>query len=188
MKKVISILLAALAALSLTACAVKPADTQTADIPDALTLLDTVWAQYAEDEKFPAAGGDYSEANMTDGAPGKIGLANLSDAEYLISLPASVLEQATDAASLMHMMNTNSFTCGVVRLSDAASATAAAAEAKTAILSKQWICGFPDKLVVATLGEYLISVYGLNDLLDTFCAKLQTVYPQTVMVSEDPIA
>lgn len=188
MKKVLSMLLAALAALSLTACAAKPAETQTADVADALTLLNTVWAQYAEDEKFPAAGGDYSEENMTDGAPGKIGLENLSDAEYLTSLPSSVLEQADDAASIMHMMNTNSFTCGALRFADAAAATAAAAEAKQAILSKQWMCGFPDKLVVATVGQYLVSVYGLNDLVDTFCAKLQTAYPQTVLVSEDPIA
>lgn len=187
MKKLISIFMAALVALSLTACAAKPAETQTADITDALTLLNTVWAQYDESDKFPAAGGDYSEENMTDGAPGKIGLDNLSDAGYLTSLPESVLEQADDAASLMHMMNTNSFTCGVVRLADAEAATAAAAEAKSAILAKQWMCGFPDKLVVATVGQYLVSVYGLNDLVDTFCAKLQAAYPQTTIVSEDSI-
>ena len=80
MKKLIAILLAALTALSLTACAAKPAAQPDAlDIPDALTILNTVWASYSEDEKFPAAGGDYSEQNMTDGKPGKVGLDNVSD-------------------------------------------------------------------------------------------------------------
>ena len=68
MKKLIAMFLAALTALSLTACAAKSgAQPDASEIPDALTILNTVWASYSEDEKFPAAGGDYSEANMTDG-------------------------------------------------------------------------------------------------------------------------
>ena len=68
MKKWIAMLLAVLTAVSLTACAAKSGGQETAsDIPDALTILNTVWASYSEDEKFPAAGGDYSEENMTDG-------------------------------------------------------------------------------------------------------------------------
>ena len=59
MKKLTAILLAALTALSLTACAAKSdAKTDASEIPDALTILNTVWASYSEDEKFPAAGGD----------------------------------------------------------------------------------------------------------------------------------
>ena len=113
MKKLTAILLAALTALSLTACAAKSdAQTGASDIPDALTILNTVWASYSEDEKFPAAGGDYSEANMTDGKPGTVGLENASDVEYLLSIPASVVAMADDGASLFHMMNGNTFTCG----------------------------------------------------------------------------
>ena len=72
MKKWIAMLLAVMTAVPLTACAAKSGGQETAsDIPDALTILNTVWASYSEDEKFPAAGGDYSEENMTDGKPGK---------------------------------------------------------------------------------------------------------------------
>ena len=61
MKKLTAILLAALTALSLTACAAKSdAQTGASDIPDALTILNTVWASYSEDEKFPAAGPETS--------------------------------------------------------------------------------------------------------------------------------
>ena len=118
MKKFLAMLLAVLTVCSFAACAAKPAENDTADveIADALTLLNTVWASYTDDEKFPAAGGDYDEANMTDGAPGKVGLADASSVEYLVSVPADVVSKFDDAASLFHMMNLNTFTCGAYRL------------------------------------------------------------------------
>lgn len=191
MKKVISMMLAVLTAWSLTACAARTGTDaeQASDGPaDALTLLQTVWALYTDEEKFPASGGDYSEENMTDGAPGRVGLEDVSSVEYLLSIPSSVLEQADDAASLIHMMNTNSFTCGVLRLDDVDARNEAAQTVKTYIMSKQWMCGFPDKLVVASVGDYLIEVFGLSDFVDPFCEKLKAAYPETVVISEDPIA
>ena len=56
---------------------------------------------------------------MTDGQPGTVGLENASDVEYLLSIPASVVAMADDGASLFHMMNGNTFTCGALRLTDA---------------------------------------------------------------------
>ena len=176
MKKWIAMLLAVLTAVSLTACAAKSGGQETAsDIPDALTILDTVWASY-------------SEENMTDGKPGKVSLEKPSEIEYLLTLPASVIEEADDAASLFHMMNGNTFTCGVLHLKDAGQLDAAAGEVKTYVMNTQWMCGFPDKLVVASLDGYLISVFGAEDLVDTFRDKLQTAYPGTQIVSDDPIA
>lgn len=189
MKKWIAMLLAVMTAVSLTACAAKSGGQETAsDIPDALTILNTVWASYSEDEKFPAAGGDYSEENMTDGKPGKVSLEKPSEIEYLLTLPASVIEEADDAASLFHMMNGNTFTCGVLHLKDAGQLDAAGGEVKTYVMNTQWMCGFPDKLVVAGVGSYLIEVYGAEDLVNTFRDKLQEVYPQTTILSDDPIA
>ena len=176
MKKWIAMLLAVLTAVSLTACAAKSGGQETAsDIPDALTILNTVWASY-------------SEENMTDGKPGKVSLEKPSEIEYLLTLPASVIEEADDAASLFHMMNGNTFTCGVLHLKDAGQLDAAAGEVKTYVMNTQWMCGFPDKLVVASLDGYLISVFGAEDLVDTFRDKLQTAYPGTQIVSDDPIA
>ena len=54
MKKWIAMLLAVMTAVSLTACAAKSGGQETAsNIPDALTILNTVWASYSEDEKLP---------------------------------------------------------------------------------------------------------------------------------------
>lgn len=188
MKKLTAMILATVLLLSLTACAAKPAADGADAIGDALTLLNTVWASYQDDEKFPAAGGDYSEENMTDGAPGKVALDDLSSVEYLLDIPASVLEQADDAASLTHMMNGNTFTCGALRLKNGASMDDAAAAVKDYIMNMQWMCGFPDKLVVASVDGYLVSVFGLEDLVNTFRDKLAAAYPDTVIVSDDPIA
>ena len=176
MKKWIAMLLAVMTAVSLTACAAKSGGQETAsNIPDALTILNTVWASY-------------SEENLTDGKPGKVSLEKPSEIEYLLTLPASVIEEADDAASLFHMMNGNTFTCGVLHLKDAGQLNAAAGEVKTYVMNTQWMCGFPDKLVVASLDGYLISVFGAEDLVDTFRDKLQTAYPGTQIVSDDPIA
>lgn len=193
MKKLIAFLLAGVMLLSLAACAAKTEDTnppasEEETIADALTLLNTVWASYSEDEKFPAAGGDYSEENMTDGAPGKVGLDDPSSVEYLLSIPSADVEKADDAASLTHMMNGNTFTCGALRLKDAGELETTAKDVKDYIMAKQWMCGFPDKLVVAGVGSYLIEVYGAEDLVNTFRDKLQEVYPQTTILSDDPIA
>ena len=177
MKKLIAMFLAALTALSLTACAAKSgAQPDASEIPDALTILNTVWASYSEDEKFPAAGGDYSEANMTDGQPGTVGLENASDVEYLLSIPASVVAMADDGASLFHMMNGNTFTCGALRLTDAGKLDEAAKEIRDYIMAKQWMCGFPDKLVVAEVGEYVVTVFGADELVDTFMTHLNGIY------------
>lgn len=189
MKKLIAAILAALTAFAMTGCAAK-ADTAegTSQIPDSLTILNTVWASYTDDEKFPAAGGDYSEENMTDGAPGKIGLSSASDIEYLLSIPADVVAMADDGASLFHMLNGNTFTCGVLRLKDAGQMDAAAEEVQQYVMGKQWMCGFPDKLVVASVDGYLLSVFGAEDLVDSFRDKLQAAYSQTVILSDAPIA
>ena len=84
MKKIISLVLAAVLTLSLAACGTKndSKGDQSAAPASALDLLEKVWSTYTDDEKFPAAGGDYSEENMRDGAPGNF---SMDDADLLDS-------------------------------------------------------------------------------------------------------
>ena len=188
MKKLIAMFLAALTALSLTACAAKSgAQPDALEIPDALTILNTVWASYSEDEKFPAAGGDYSEANMTDGQPGTVGLENASDVEYLLSIPASVVAMADDGASLFHMMNGNTFTCGAFHVTAKDDVESVAQDLRDAIQSKQWMCGFPDKLVIFTYDQYVVSLYGDEDLVNTFRDKFSAVYSDAAAAYDEAI-
>ena len=188
MKKTISALLCAVLLLSLTACgASAPADTG-ADAPaSALELLENVWNSYSDEEKFPAAGGDYSEENMRDGAPGNF---SIRDAEILnssLGFPAAEAGKIDGAASLVHMMNLNTFTCGAFHVKNSGDVTALSAALRENILARHWMCGIPDKLVIATVGDYIVSVYGNEELVDTFVSKLAAAYPSAKTVSDDPI-
>ena len=189
MKKFLAMLLAVLTVCSFAACAAKPAENDTADveIADALTLLNTVWASYTDDEKFPAAGGDYDEANMTDGAPGKVGLEDASSVEYLVSVPADVVSKFDDGASLFHMLSGNTFTCGAFHVSDADNVSTVAADIRNAVQGKQWMCGFPDKLVIFTSGQYVVSVYGNESLVNTSRDKFVAAHSGASTVYDEAI-
>lgn len=162
-----------------------PPATDAADSPKA--LLEAIWNQYKEDDKFPAAGGDYDEANMVDGAPGNVGLDNADDVERLVGFPAASIGEIDAAASLFHMMNGNTFTCGALRLTDAGKMDEAAAAIKEYIMAKHWMCGFPDKLILISVDNYLISCFGAEDLVNTFRNKLQAAYSGAVVITDEPI-
>ena len=155
---------------------------------DALTLLNTGWDSYTDDEKFPAAGGDMSEANMKDDAPGNVALDDADTVAYLTSFPADMVDKLDAAASLMHMMNANTFTCGAFRLKDAADADAVCAAIRDGLNSKQWMCGFPDKMVIAKVSGCIVSVYGAEDLVNTFRDKLTAAYENAEIVYDEAIA
>ena len=52
---------------------------------EALDLLNKIWASYKDEEKFPAAGGDYD--NSVDDAAGAVNIANADNLSYLLNLP-----------------------------------------------------------------------------------------------------
>ena len=203
MKKFLAILLAAMIALSLTACSgngdSKKPDTSEPDnqqgagsvqsvADDALALLNTVWSSYAEDDKFPVAGGDMSEENMSMDGPGKFGIADTDALDSTLGFPAASVDKIDDAASLVHMMNANTFTCGAFHVKNAADVTAVADALKDSISQRQWICGFPDKLVIVTIGDYVVSLFGATDIVDTFKTNLTTAFASAQVVCDEPIA
>ncbi len=154
---------------------------------DPKALLDAIWNNYKEDDKFPAAGGDYDEVNMVDGAPGNVGLADADSVEHLTGFPAASIGEIDAAASLFHMMNGNSFTCGAYRVKEGTDVDALAQSIRDAIQGRRWMCGFPDKIVVATVDNYIVSVFGLEDLVDNFRDTMLAVYPATSVVFDEPI-
>ena len=187
MKRTLSLILALVMALSLAACGTKDGgQADNADAPaDSLTILNKVWESYTDDEKFPAAGGDYEHS--VDDAPGAFDLSDADNLSYMLTVPAEDASLIDDAASLMHMMNMNTFTCGAMRVTNSDDVTKLADDLRDAIQGKQWMCGFPDKLVIATLGNYVISMYGDADLIDTFRDKLLAAYTDTSVVYDESI-
>lgn len=139
----------------------------------ALELLNKVWSSYTEDEKFPAAGGDYD--NSVDDAAGAVNIANAENLSYLFTFPASDAVKLDGAASLMHMMNGNTFTCGAFHAANADDVSAIVEDIHSEISGKHWMCGFPDKMFIATSGNLIVSVYGDEELVNTFRDKLLAV-------------
>lgn len=208
MKRLVLFILAAAMALSLAACGGKetnkgsdadaqPSQTEGAgtddgnaaevDVADARTLLTAIWDSYGEDERFPAMGGDFSEQNMVDGAPGTYGLEDAAMLDQYLGLPEASAATIDGAASLMHMMNANTFTCGAFHVSKTDELTAVADSLRENIQARQWMCGFPDKLVVITAGDYVISAFGNEELIDNFKTKTLATYENAKVVYEEAI-
>ena len=138
----------------------------------ALELLETVWGSYADDEKFFAAGGDMN--NAVDGAPGKYDVADEGLTSILL-VPADQIANIDEAASLVNGMMLNNFTCGAFHVTGDVKAFADAMN--TAISTNRWMCGMPEKMFVAVIGEYVVAAFGLNDFMNTFESKLSAAYP-----------
>lgn len=187
MKRALSLALAFVLALTLTACGKKDTGTDSdSNVPaDALTLLNTVWDSYTDDEKFPAAGGDYEHS--VDGAPGAFDISDTDNLTYLLSVPAEDADKLDDAASLMHMMNANTFTCGAFHVTSKDDVETVASDLRDAIQSKQWMCGFPDKLVIFTYDQYVVSLYGDEELVNTFRDKFTATYSDSTIAYDEAI-
>jgi len=160
-------------------------DKPAAAADDALTILNAIWNTYSDEEKFPAAGGDSEHA--VDGAPGSFDTSNADNLSYMLTFPADDASLIDSAASLVHMMNLNTFTCGAFHVADANNVAKLADDLRTTIQAKHWMCGFPDKLVIVTVGQSVFSVYGNEELVNTFRDKLLASYPTAAAVYDEAI-
>lgn len=160
-------------------------DKPAAAVDDALTILNAIWNTYSDEEKFPAAGGDSEHA--VDGAPGSFDVSNADSLSYLLTFPADDASLVDSAASLVHMMNLNTFTCGAFHVADANNVARLADDLRTTIQAKHWMCGFPDKLVIVTVGQSVLSVYGNEELVNTFRDKLLASYSAATAVYDEAI-
>lgn len=181
MKKLIPIFLAAL--LTLTACT--DASPSGPAPEDSLALLTAVWDSFPEDERFPAAGGDMDNVNME--GPGRFYTADASLLDNVLGLPEQASGKIDDAASLTHMMNANSFTCGAFRLKDPGDASDVASAIKDNLLQRQWVCGFPDRLIILQADSYIVSFFGTEDFVKPFREKLTDAFPSAKTLCDEPL-
>ena len=184
MKKIISLVLAGVMALSLAACGTeKPAETNAPEttaapstVESALAVLENIWANYGEDEKFAVIGGNME--NPVDGAPGNYDMAYAENLTWNLLVPAEQLANVDEAATMIHMMNANTFTSGVVHLTEGTDAAAFAQVMRDAIQSNRWMCGFPETLTVAVIGgEYVVIAFGVNDAMNPFMTHFAEAFP-----------
>ena len=186
MKKILSLALACVLSLSLTACGKKDNASGGSGVPaDANALLTAVWDTYTDDEKFPASGGSY-DAPVED-APGAVDISDADNLNYMLTLPVEDASKIDGAASLGHMMNANTFTCGAFHVTSKDDVETVASDLRDAIQSKQWMCGFPDKLVIVTVDQCVLSLYGHEELVNTFRDKFSAVYSDAAAAYDEAI-
>lgn len=210
MKKLIVLFLAASMTASLSACGGSsaegtiPADTETSvesqissetpapeetaseslSSPEA-DLLSSIYSTFSEDQKFPIGGGD--SANLVMNAPGAFDITNTEELEASLGFPVGQAASIDGAASMIHLMNANTFTGAAYHLTDGADADAFAEAVKETVLAKQWICGMPDTLVILSADDYVITAYGNAELIENFKTAALSAVSGSELILETPI-
>ncbi len=157
------------------------------NITDSLEILTTVWGTYGADEMFAIMGGDYN--NMVNDAPGTFDVSDAESLDSILGVPADAASLIDGAASMVHMMNANTFTGGSYHLSDSANMEDFTAKLKDNIVNRQWMCGFPDTLIIVSIGdEYVVSAFGEAGIIENFKTKLSGVYPMCEVLYEENLA
>lgn len=204
MKKLTALLLAAAMMFTCVACGGNGEDggnanndTETkVEITDANELLSTVWTAYSgmatEDTSFPIAGGNSGE-NMVMDVPAKFDMTlegATDELVYSYCIPAKTIAMVDDAATMMNLMMANNFTAAAYHVTDAANVELVVSSIKDATLNNQWMCGFPEKLIIVTVGEdYVVSAFGNGQVISTFQRAIKSAYADAaVVVVEESLA
>ena len=119
-----------------------------------------------EDRQFAAVGGD---AEHEAEAPAKFAMTdeNKETFEYLLHVNDELYDMLDDdTATLQHMMNTNTFSSAFAKLKDTSKAEEFAEDYKAEIQGQHWMCGFPDKVVVISVADYVMMAYGAEECVD----------------------
>lgn len=149
----------------------------------ATDVINAIWNAVPDDNKFFAMGGDFN--NIADNAAGVYGLEDQEAITATLLIPAEQIANVDEAASLMHAMLANNFTCGAFHVTgDKAAFVEAMHEAVT---NNQWMCGMPEKLIIAEIGEYVLVCFGINDAIAPFEAALATAHADAVIKYNEAI-
>lgn len=183
MKKILAMILVIAMTVSVAACGKDKKEDPEGATP--LDILTKVWDSYEKDEKFNAVGGD--PANGVMDKPGKFLVADIENLDVQLGFPQASAALIEDAASLVHMIG-NLFTAGAYYVTDPSEIELLTSDLQDNILSRQWLDAVPDKLVIVSVGEnVVISVFGQEDLVDTFREKLVSTYDEVKVYAEEKI-
>ena len=196
MKKLTALLLAAAMVFTCVACGNSGNGGNEgnggAEIKDATEILTKTWEEYnntvSDDFKFSVGGGNIEnfELIVMDNA-GKCD-TSLEGAKDALSvsfcIPMDAIDMTDDAANMMNMMMANNFSAAAYHVADKANVETVIAGIKDATLNNQWMCGFPEKLILVTVnGDYVVSAFGNGQVIDAFKTAITTVYGDAAVVS-----
>lgn len=169
-KTILAVLLTIGMAVSVVGCGGAGGDSsgsKEAAYADATTLMTAAWDQFSEELKFPGIGG--SMAKPVDNAPGKFDTSDTDTMDATFLVPQDVQGSVTDMATLVHMMNTNTFTGAVIKV-DGMDTKAVMDKIEERFKSQQFMCGMPDKMILVDVDGYVVYAYGETANVDEFGA------------------
>lgn len=184
MRKITTIMLAAAIALSLAACGSgKAGNESVGETP--LEILSNVWDSYLDNEKFPIMGGGPEfEQSVMDQA-GEFATTDAEAMDSLLGFPSSSIALVKEAASIMHAMNQNTFTAGAYYVSNSGDVEMLISDLEDNIMSRQWMCGFPDTLIIVKVdANTLVSAFGEATNIENFKNRILEAYSGAEIVSE----
>ena len=154
---------------------------------EAVDMLASAWDKWESEYKEYFAGGttkfddDYNVLNP-QGAPGVVDAEELEFGYYV---PNANLSSVSAAASVYHGLNKNNFTAATFIVEDAA---AFAAIMKDALLTTNYVCGFPEHLLVYTLSDNcVLYVLGNLSVMEGFGDAVMSAYPNATVIYDGAV-
>ena len=184
-KRILCAVLAVVMVVALAACGTNGSkeDENKVAIESPVALLDGVWGTFAEEEKFPVMGGNNYETPVDDGA-GEFDISDVEAATATLHITEDSLKLVDKVGTITHAMNANTFSAAAYHLADAANAETLVNSLKDSIKSTQWMCGFPDTLIIYTVAEnYVVAAFGNAEAIENFKTKLATVYGESATLN-----
>lgn len=165
---------------------------------NALEMLQIIFdkynaAQTSDDTKLWVCGGNVNNFETTN-PEGPAAFVALENEDYNANLgfPAAEADKIASAASMFNMMNANTFNCFTIQLTEGTDVDATINTLKDNILARQWICGQPEKLVIAKApGNYIIAVWGVVEfggIVDPVAQSFATSIDGATIVVEHSFA
>ena len=149
-------------------------------------ILQTIWASYEEENRFAAGGGD--SHNMVMDEPGAFDITNTEELDATLGFPTDYVDKIDDAASLLHMTNANTLTSGVFHVTDAENVNTIADALKENIMNRQWLCGFPETLIIVVIDDnYVLSAFGNGEVIETFKNKTTSAFENATVLYEESL-
>ena len=186
MRKITTMLLVVAMMFTLVACASGQAK-DTGETP--LEILVNVWDSYTDDQKFSIIGGgpEFDQSIMDE--PAEFVISNAEAVDTLLGFPSTSIALVTEAASIMHAMNQNTFTAGAYHISNSADVEMLIGDIEDNILNRQWMCGFPDTLIIVKVDSHtLISAFGEAANIENFKDNIMNLYTGAELVCEQNLA
>ena len=151
------------------------------EIVDSEDILRKTWSEYTNEDRFKIMGGHFTSPVV--GLPAKYDLTQTTDLVQMYCFPEAQLETIDDAATMIDLYNAGRFTAGVYHVASAESAADVVEGIKNQVPANEWHGEKPEKLCIMKIDEqYIVSVYGREELVDQFQQKMKSVYKKMVEV------